>query len=990
MAISATFVADFSSFTAAVEKAETKLTEFRSGASQVEAALKRMGDSFSGKKILGDATLAVKAVQDLGGVTKLTDDEQKRLNATLTTALEKYRALGQQAPADLLAMEAATRKVTTETDKMAAGMQRMGEQGRVAFEKAQVSEKMIAGMSSVGKAMDPLPQKFSLAGKAAEIAQSSFGQLFGAFTAANLVQRGVSALVDFGVAAFETAGKVVDLADKLGVSTDAIQTWDYVAGQTGTTVDALADAAFKLQIRMGANNDEMRQGVTALKLNADALRAMPFEARSDAIMGALSQISSAEERNRIGVLIYGKTFAGVADAVKEDYAELSGAAIKNSEVTLRTLEAVGDEWTRAKGRIGADVTEIMGKVAALLGYIDQQKGFWAQLGTAASFAMNPQAMQAAIAAFIKQHQDAKTVLEDVWKPETIAQGPKDYAAALGKVQAELAKLSPETRKQIDAALALGEKQEDLEERYGLSAGALRLYTAQVKDDTREAKENAAEKLKAEEAQKKWDESYRSLGQTMSGYSGELDANNNLLRTTIRLYQTAPAAIKSLDDSLKGLIPSAHLSAEALMNAATSGRNSMLSIPKDLVSQNVSGPPAVAAGVSMGKSLTTGLKSSMDKMGPTMMAAFTGGGNVAQSVGGMMGGELGGSIGTAVGPALKGALGATLGSALGGMMGPIGTMLGGLAGKAFDKLFGKSEHSKVNDMRDAALSAAGGFEKMNEKAAIAGTNLKKLLDAKTVKDYEAALAELNAKLGDFANEQAADQARLNAAIEKYKFSLEELGPALQAQRLDEQAKELIEDWRVLAAAGVDVSVVNAKMAESVNAYLQAALKVGAEVPNAMRPVLESMAAQGTLVDENGEAITDLEAAGVKFSETMTEGFDRVVTKLDELIAKLVAAGTAVGNIPRSVDVGVNYIPTGGGAIHENPDYPGFAGGTQGRFLDFARGTPVMLHGKERVVTQAEGTAEAAAISDLAAAVAAIPRTISQAVSRAVTDAVVLAR
>lgn len=62
-------------------------------------------------------------------------------------------------------------------------------------------------------------------------------------------------------------------------------------------------------------------------------------------------------------------------------------------------------------------------------------------------------------------------------------------------------------------------------------------------------------------------------------------------------------------------------------------------------------------------------------------------------------------------------------------------------------------------------------------------------------------------------------------------------------------------------------------------------------------------------------------------------------------------------PTSGDGGMNTGPTGG----LDPGYsghglPGFASGTRGRFIDFGAGTPVMLHRKERIMTEAEGRQE----------------------------------
>ena len=68
MAITATFKADFSSFTQAVDKAEVQLRSFETGAGKVGKALGRMTDTFSGRRVIQEATLTARAIEDIGGV----------------------------------------------------------------------------------------------------------------------------------------------------------------------------------------------------------------------------------------------------------------------------------------------------------------------------------------------------------------------------------------------------------------------------------------------------------------------------------------------------------------------------------------------------------------------------------------------------------------------------------------------------------------------------------------------------------------------------------------------------------------------------------------------------------------------------------------------------------------------------------------------------------------------------------------------------------
>src|SRR6185295_2257343 len=85
--------------------------------------------------------------------------------------------------------------------------------------------------------------------------------------------------------------------------------------------------------------------------------------------------------------------------------------------------------------------------------------------------------------------------------------------------------------------------------------------------------------------------------------------------------------------------------------------------------------------------------------------------------------------------------------------------------------------------------------------------------------------------------------------------------------------------------------------------------------------------GTLTDENGNAITDLSASGLTFSETLTQGFDRLVKKFDELIVKIGMVPGKLAAIPATttVDVIGRYIPPDIPNIEEYGAVPMAGGG-----------------------------------------------------------------
>ena len=286
---------------------------------------------------------------------------------------------------------------------------------------------------------------------------------------------------------------------------------------------------------------------------------------------------------------------------------------------------------------------------------------------------------------------------------------------------------------------------------------------------------------------------------------------------------------------------------------------------------------------------------------------------------------------------------------------------------------------MNPVRQAFIDAAGGLDILREKiVAAAGTDalLRRLLDAEKVRDYEAAIRAVNEAL------EFQDHAMqiLDETTQRYGFTIEELGPAFARQQLSEQALQLYQDWVVLNSAGIDTVAIATRMADSVNAYVQRAVTMGIEVPEAMRPMLQQMIDLGLFTDASGEKIGSLEDSGVRFSMTMSEGFRALIDEVHQLAEAIarglgvqlaalpgIAADSAAGvNAglrtidPPTVVVPVEYqyapwMEAPPGAY--NPGFPvqGFRHGSGG-FVDFGAGTPAILHGVERVQTPAQAASD----------------------------------
>ncbi len=385
------------------------------------------------------------------------------------------------------------------------------------------------------------------------------------------------------------------------------------------------------------------------------------------------------------------------------------------------------------------------------------------------------------------------------------------------------------------------------------------------------------------------------------------------------------------------------------------------------------------------------------LGGTALQALTGGGNLASSLGGAAGSALTGQLAKVLtggaGTAIKGAMGGLLNAVLPG----IGALAGPLLGKVFGGLFGKSENRKQDEAATAQIaslkteffqqlggeSQVRGLEKLfgddvldtfGNKGRKGLENVKADIEAFTgkVNALKSALPEVTGLLEEAAQfggqlperfgpvvgqlremgliqgEQSFNWKHLKESADRYGIEIEKLGPKFQGARLGETARDILTVFEEMKSNGADVGAVVFGMREEISALVQDSLKFGTTIPENMRPLIQELMRSGSLLDENGDKMTDI--SGIQFGEPIKVGLDAVVDRLDRLLEGLgiklpeaVATGVgsaakdlqrlsdeatdAIARIPRRVDIEIASHGgiTGGFYGQEDIEVPGAAAG-----------------------------------------------------------------
>ena len=212
----------------------------------------------------------------------------------------------------------------------------------------------------------------------------------------------------------------------------------------------------------------------------------------------------------------------------------------------------------------------------------------------------------------------------------------------------------------------------------------------------------------------------------------------------------------------------------------------------------------------------------------------------------------------------------------------------------------------------------------------------------------------------------DWREVQAAADRYGVSVEHLGKRFQAQKWGEKSAQIAADWELMAVKGAKANKVARAMAPTVQATIDQYQKAGIKIPHALKSIIEKQISMGLLEDENGRKLKS--SSEIEFADPIVSEFDKLIKAIEALINKLTGRGGVVDSFHKVNDTQIedkeftvtenrNVNRTGGGT---DDDSMFMRHGTGGRYVDFGAGTPAVLHGKERVMTEAEGKSEVASM------------------------------
>ena len=605
-----------------------------------------------------------------------------------------------------------------------------GSIGRAVLELGTDDKKLDAGLAAV-------PGKVQKTGEAVKGIAGPLTQVNGLLETFG-VGLSVGAVVAFGKSLLDMGDAVMKVHDRTGLATDDVQRLQFIAEQSGNSLDDLTGAVSKLQIRLA--DGSAKKGIEALGLNFEKIRNQsPYEQISN-VADAMAKIENPTRRAQLAVEVFGKAGAEVLPTLVANFKELGDAAPVASESTIKALDDAGDaiskfgstikvwaaesynyarrlfddlialtyRWISSAYQQVAKLVDLAAKLpgASKIGITPalakslKEDAVWFMN---ASLAMDANTTAAkknapAVAALPPIHAEAsKEAKAHAKEIENLTERLSGAGAikAAGDYREVLAKLPPIQRLTKDAQLLIAKAMEDAIAVYAAAGKSIPRDLQLIAMAARAASHTVNDAMKAliEEMQRAWQNTggiKLSSIPVAFGFEDPTWATRQSLTAT----RSFVSVVSQIDTKAVGAA-----AAQRIKDAF--GPNFW---------QQTFGSPA-QFGIALGGAIS---------------AAIQGGGNVLNAAGGLIGQALGTSIGLKLGASLLKDGAGVFSKALGGMLQSIlpgiGALVGPLASKLWGALFGTKGRDEVKDFAaefetfnlDTMKKAGDGFDNLHKK------------------------------------------------------------------------------------------------------------------------------------------------------------------------------------------------------------------------------------------------------------------------------------
>lgn len=393
-ALTATLRADITQFERAIAQAETKISGLQRSTTQVNRELAKFGNDFGGATLIRQANSMAKAVEDIGGVTKLTTAEQKRLSGTVDEALAKYRALGQEVPPALVKVSTALERIRDAELQAQRGAEALrdvqkraaAEQAKALQDAARAQQQLAQNLNTIGSGLTragavltaavtaPIVAGFALSIKSAKDFESAFADVV---KTVDGLGDGVDAFGRLTPEAKALSLEIRELAKQIPIAATELSSIAAIGGQFGVSREGLVeftDTVAKLGVAVDGISAEEAAAAIAQISKVAGLAEGDFERLASAIVDLGNTGNSTEAE----ILELSKRFVGAGTAAGLSAAEIAGisAAIANVGVNA---EAGGTAISKTFNEIGAAVARGGGELEAFARIAGKSSGEFAKI-----------------------------------------------------------------------------------------------------------------------------------------------------------------------------------------------------------------------------------------------------------------------------------------------------------------------------------------------------------------------------------------------------------------------------------------------------------------------------------------------------------------------------------------------------------------------------------------------------------------------------------